>query len=340
MRDLAIVVARPHDVLGIPEQAPRLYWFNVRWLRLVTALSLLLLPLLLVFTGAALVLGRFTPEGEQIAFMSARNGNWDIYVLDLARQVTINLTNSPQYADRYPTWSPDGSQIAFHSDRSGNWDIYVMAADGGNVRQLTTDFQWDAMAAWSPDGSQIAFHSNRTGPWNIYTMNADGTNQLALFKTQQDALWPSWSPDGTRIAFAIDNTDDMDTSIDLYVYDFRVGEVSQLTDTDGQDTFPRWAPQGSRLAFHSNRYGEEDILVMDMDSAGVSNLTPGEMQTFYFTNEWNSTWSPDASQMIFVSSRDGNWELYLLDVASSAILRRLTVNGWEDGAPSWRPHGG
>ena len=59
-------------------------------------------------------------------------------------------------------YSPDGRRVAFFSDREGNPRLYSIAADGTDLRPLTTD-STSYELAWSPDGRQIAFYSNRSG---------------------------------------------------------------------------------------------------------------------------------------------------------------------------------
>jgi hypothetical protein len=93
--------------------------------------------------GAALTDGtannfhpRWSPD-NQIAFVSDRDGNSEIYVMDLGGDVETRLTNDPG-ADRYPEWSPDGQKIAFVSNRDGNDEIYVMNSDGSSPTRLTT----------------------------------------------------------------------------------------------------------------------------------------------------------------------------------------------------------
>ena len=58
-----------------------------------------------------------------------------------------------------PAWSPDGSRIAFHSDRAGSLDIYTMAADGTDVRRVTTepssDFGADLVAGREADRIRV-----------------------------------------------------------------------------------------------------------------------------------------------------------------------------------------
>ncbi len=75
------------------------------------------------------------PDGQAMAFMSQRDGNWEVYVTNLDGSGLQRLTHSPGN-DGLPTWSPDGRHIAFVSDRSGRWAVWVMAADGSGQRRL------------------------------------------------------------------------------------------------------------------------------------------------------------------------------------------------------------
>ncbi len=70
-----------------------------------------------------------------IAFMSTRNGNWQIYVVDLGGGQPVLLTDAGGNSG-LPVWSPDGKSIAFASDREGNWGIYVMPVDGGAATKI------------------------------------------------------------------------------------------------------------------------------------------------------------------------------------------------------------
>jgi len=76
------------------------------------------------------------PSTAPIAFVSDRDGNEEIYVMNADGTGQTNLTNNPAN-DFSAAWSPDGSQIAFASDRVFNCDIYVMNADGTGQTILT-----------------------------------------------------------------------------------------------------------------------------------------------------------------------------------------------------------
>ena len=81
-----------------------------------------------------------SPNGRDVAFMSSRDGNWDIYVvgayrtgpdLEEPRRLTTNGSR-----DGLPAWSPNGKWIAFASDRGGTWAIWAMRPDGSGKRML------------------------------------------------------------------------------------------------------------------------------------------------------------------------------------------------------------
>src|SRR5437867_5576550 len=102
----------------------------------------------------------WSPDGSRIAFVSERDGNAEIYVMNAAdgsNPVRLTTDVGTPAFDGDPAWSPDGSKIAFWSRRDGNGEIYVMNPDGLNVTRLTTNAVDDLQPAWSPDGSRLVF---------------------------------------------------------------------------------------------------------------------------------------------------------------------------------------
>jgi tetratricopeptide (TPR) repeat protein len=79
----------------------------------------------------------WSPNGKQLAFISARSGNWELYVIDAAGGKARQLTDN-RATDVAPTWSPDGKQLAFLSNRDGGWAIYVMNIQSGRVQKVIT----------------------------------------------------------------------------------------------------------------------------------------------------------------------------------------------------------
>ena len=86
-------------------------------------------------------------DGKQVAFMSDRDGNYEIYVMNIdgsdQKRLTIN-----ESGDWEPSWSPDGSRIVFASDRDGDFDIYIMNIDGSAIINITDNEAKDIQPSW------------------------------------------------------------------------------------------------------------------------------------------------------------------------------------------------
>ena len=116
-----------------------------------------------------------SPDGTKIAFTSNRDGNPEIYIMNVDGSGLRRLTNHPAI-DTTPTWSPTGTQIAFTSDRGGTPSIYIVGVDGLGLRRIT--FENSDRATWSPAPRNEIAYTARTGPgYDIKVLNlADGRN--------------------------------------------------------------------------------------------------------------------------------------------------------------------
>lgn len=262
----------------------------------------------------------------KIAFVSDRDGNPEIYVMDPAGTSQLNLTNIPA-TDARPTWSPDGTRIVFASDRTGYRNIYVMNADGTNPINLTNHPACDDNPAWSPDGTKIAFDSagDCSQPGDIYVMNADGTNLLNLTNHPAGDYAPSWSPDGTKIAFRSGRENSFCCS--LWVMNANGSNPTRLTTND--DGAPSWSPDGTKIAFARDFGGPRDIYVMNANGTNQIRLTNSPISDV-------PSWSPDGTKIAFSSNRDGDYEIYVMN-ADGTNVTPLTNNSAGDYQPAWSP---
>ena len=265
------------------------------------------------------------PRTGRIAFVSARDGNNEIYTMDADGSNQTRLTDDPM-DDFHPAWSPDGFKIAFTRFTGPFSHIYVMDADGSNQTRITDDEAFDWGPAWSPDGGMIAFSSGRDRNNEIYVMDADGSNLARITNDPAEDRYPSWSTDGGRIGFQTDRHGNWE----VYAMGTDGSNPTRLTDDPASDWYPDWSPDGTRIAFVSDRDGNDEIYVMKADGSDQVRLTDTASY-----ERW-PRWSPDGESIAFYSDRDGNSEIYVMDADGSNPVR-LTNNPAADWAPDWAP---
>jgi len=136
----------------------------------------------------------FSPDGSWISFVSNRDGNYDLWVMDTNGNNLRKITTATNNIVGWYAWSPDGTQIAFDSKADGDYEVYVINADGTNLRQITTNTASDQFATWTWDGKKIVFISNRDGNNQIYTMEPDGTDPVNISNDTSNVALPMASP--------------------------------------------------------------------------------------------------------------------------------------------------
>lgn len=92
-----------------------------------------------------------SPDGKSVAFMSQRDGNWEIYRVNIDGEGERRLTQVAGN-DGLPIWSADGRTIIFVSDRGGAWSVLAMNPNGSSQRKLfTLPGSIDGRVAGEPD---------------------------------------------------------------------------------------------------------------------------------------------------------------------------------------------
>ena len=139
----------------------------------------------------------WSPDGDRIAFDTTRDGNDDVFAMDVDGGNLDRLTTHPA-ADSDPNWSPAGDALAFTSTRDGSDAIYTMDADGtAQTRRTGLGAGPSRQPAWSPDGTRIVFSGVRgeiTLP-QLVVITADGAFESPLGNASGRADYePDWQP--------------------------------------------------------------------------------------------------------------------------------------------------
>ena len=204
--------------------------------------------------------------------------------------------------DYHPAISRDNQQIAFVSDRDGNPELYL-AMSGHSVsdpiRLTETSGCSVEHPSWLPDGSGLIFESNcLDGNWEIYradlSYGLSGNGNITVTRLI--------SPRSSQ----------------------------SLTLNGAADRWPRVSPNGAQIAFFSNRDGNNEIYVMDIDGKNQQRLTNSA------SRDEAPVWSSDGTVLLFNSDRDGDHELFAINRDGTNLVQ-LTHNNVDDGYAVWGP---
>ena len=263
------------------------------------------LPLLLLFLLASLALParaaetpaasddtrllRFpTTNGSQIVFCYAGQ----LYTVAREGGTARRLTSGPGYTS-FPRFSPNGTRLAFTSQYDGNTEVYVMPAEGGAPTRLTTsatlgrDDISDRMGpnnlvmAWENTKPLVAFRS-RMKSFNdfvgqLFTVGLSGelSEQLPVPR----GGFVSFSPDDSKMAFNRVFREFRTwkhyrggMADDVWIYDFKTGQTTNLTNNPAQDICPMWGPD-NHIYFASDRDGRMNLFSSDLTSKETKQLT-------------------------------------------------------------------
>jgi TolB protein len=181
----------------------------------------------------------WSPDGSKLALvLSTRDGNLDVYVLDLSSQQLTRITDDPGI-DTEPQWSKDGQSIYFTSDRAGGPQIYkVGIKPGDKPRRLTFQGSYNARPRISPDETQLAFVTQENGDYRIATMDLRGRGDVQVLTKGHFDVSPSYAPNGAVLIYA--SRDKGRGVLALVSADGRVQQ--RLVSSEGELQEPAWAP--------------------------------------------------------------------------------------------------
>ncbi len=265
---------------------------------------------------------------SKIVFISNRNGNDELYMMDYDGHNQTRLTFN-KTKDYMPAWSPDGKMIAYTSFRRGKAILCILKIYEGKRIEVFSEGTSFA-PAFSPDGKKLAFCSTvEEGNSEIFVARIDGKDTIErkdikklTFNKAVDTA-PTWSPTSREIAF----TSDRGGTPQIYIMDAEGSSVRRISFGGTYHDSPTWSPTGDRIAYVSRVDQIFDIYVLNLRTEKIYKLTESNAR-----NE-SPCWSPDGRHLLFTSNRIGTLQLYSMDY-DGANMRRLTSKG-ENKLPDW-----
>lgn len=157
----------------------------------------------------------WSPDNKKLTYCANRDGEMDVYTINLDGTDETRLTTSEGLNDG-PEYSPDGKYIWFNSVRTGLMQVWRMRTDGTEQIQMTFDGDRNSWFPHiSPDGEHVIYIAYKKGDLEphehlryknveIRAISQNGGHPktlINLFGGQGSLNVNSWSPDGKQFAF-------------------------------------------------------------------------------------------------------------------------------------------
>jgi tricorn protease len=282
-------------------------------------------------------LATLSPDGKKIAYnrISREFATWkrhqggtamDIWMGALADGNFQKITDWPG-DDNFPMWA--GDAIYFTSDRNkGTLNLFKYNAADGVVTALTDYPDYDVKYPSMGDGRIVFQYGEMLHVLDLATgklapipiiVRSDGTRlrpelQAAVPKTGTFRL----SPTGKRLV--------LECRGDIVTVPAEEGAVRNVTHAPAsREKNPAWSPDGASIAFFSDKTGEEELYVADVDGLQPWRQLTHDGDGFRLA----PVWSPDSKHLLY---SDKYMRLQLVDASSGAVTtvdRGEYDEGWE-----------
>ena len=271
-----------------------------------------------------------SPDGERMAFISDRDGQFGVYILDLRAKETEarKLISSGRASDFEDlnlltpgiSWDPTGRRIAVSAKAGGEDALFLIDAESGDYERKKLGFTSISSAEWSPDGKYIAFVAYKKQNPDIYLYNVQSGEAENITNDIFTDRNPAWSADSRRIYFISDRGDYFNTSpqnfpmwdhnynqSDIYAIDVANRSIDRITNTPQfEKTSIAASPDGTKLLYVSEDNGIGNLYEMTLGTGATRPLTNS------LSGITQLSLSRDASKLLFTSQSAGGYDIFQL----------------------------
>lgn len=225
---------------------------------------------------------RWSPDGQQIVFISQGNG---VFTSRQDGSDRRKLRSAGVFSVN-PQWSPLGDAIAYEVIGDRGVEVYLVTTDGQEFRRVTENTINEMNLNWSPDGEWLVLaveFSFRTT--NIYKVRPDGSDWTPVTTGRRvHDTSPVWSPDGDYIVFVRNDR----SRRTLILSDVNGTTERKLIPNLDQINAVTWSPDGEWIVF--------DCARSFLDAFDICRVRPDgtdfEFITDHQARDSEAQWSP------------------------------------------------
>jgi dipeptidyl aminopeptidase/acylaminoacyl peptidase len=264
----------------------------------------------------------WSPDGRWIAFDSDHDGDeqWDVFLVSPKTGEVINLTNTPEVAERGHAWSPDSRYLAYMSKprNSSTFELNIMDVLTKRYRALTRNTSKElgnTGPIWSSDGKWVAYTQRHATGKDSNIFLADVTTGKATLLTPHSGEHvyqaTAFSRDGKYLLLTSNATGYDNAGL----LDVATKRIEWLTDEKWEVGSGTFSPDSQRLTWTENVDGNTEIVLYDIASKqktalplprGVNELA-GSVTSF----------SPDGKRLLYYHNGPTSPnDIWVLDVGT------------------------
>ena len=276
----------------------------------------------------------WSPDGKTLAFLSARDGNSQVYLLSMDGGEAKKLTQLSTGADLF-RWSPDGKSIAFTSS------VYPDCKDDACNEKRDADKEKSKVKARTYDHLLYRHwdHWSEGKRSHLFVVPADasatprdltaGANYDVPPEERGGVSDFNFSSDSKELCFTAvtDKMEAISTNADLFLVPVGGGEPKRITTQQGFDGNPVYSPDGRYIAYHAQLtpgYEADKWRVMLYDRQSGKNETLSES---FDRSATDLAWAPDSKTIYFLAENETLQPIYSMEPRSGATPKKL-VDGF------------
>src|SRR6266478_1972215 len=279
---------------------------------------------------------QWSPDGKTIAFLSARSGDSQVYLLSMEGGEAHSLTKLSTGAD-FVKWSPDGKTIAI------TFSVFPDCKDDGCNKKHNDEKEKNKVKAHVAENLLYRHwtHWNDGPRAHLFVMPADGNGEAkdltagANYDVPPDQRGDendvNFSPDSKELCFTAvtDKMEAISTNGDLFTVPVTGdGEPKRITTQPGFDGNPVYSPDGKFIAYHAQltaRYEADKWRVLIDKRATGKNENLSEA----FDRSANGlAWSPDSKTIYFTAEDETLQPVYSIPACSCGLPIKVITEGF------------
>ncbi|MCI0709262.1 MAG: hypothetical protein L0154_03785 [Chloroflexi bacterium] len=287
-------------------------------MRLLRLCSILYAVGLLTFITLMLFARQEEVRAQWLAFVSLRDGQFDIYMTNIYSGEIQRITNTPA-TETNVVWSPNASHLLFTQNAVSEWRVASIHRRSKVESVLLRDRRYISRVSWS--GGTIAFDEYIDGEQSdILGLDVRTSQLYPITENDVTEIYPEFTPDGIIYAAILAEGSDgygLYTTNGDVIIENEYSYLNPSVSPDGQWVVAsRFFQRRFELVKINMHTGEEILLDVPHSDPNLPR------------------WSPDGRWVAYVAFANNNFDIFITD---GTQIRQVTDHPLWDSSPAWMP---